>query len=145
MVAGVPVENGVVRYIDGKLEDAQLGLNTVSAVPLSGFVTGPARAGVGVAQLVTTIGLSIIRAVDRRDQRGNDDWQFVVYDGLERVSRGVANVAAGAIETLRALNPLVLYHAIGRYMERRDRSTSYTTKNDFIELPPGLEGLNKAG
>ena len=118
------VEDRLVIYIDARREDAQRTLDNARDVPVSGLVTGPALAGIGTAQLVTAIGLSSIRLAYRQVQREDGRWEYMVWDGLERASRGAATIMAGTCEFFQAgsllINPVALFYRIAAYANRHE-------------------------
>jgi hypothetical protein len=121
MAVNLPIENRIVDYIDRKMDDAQLALNSVEDVPVSGLATGPARTLVGGGQLITAVAVSALRYAHQGP--GNQhEINYILQDGIERSSRAVVNVFLGVVETFQGaaalLNPVTLFYRVFEYVNR---------------------------
>ncbi len=122
MAAVVSVENRMVVYVDRQIESAQLALNRIREVPVSGLVTGLPRAVIGGCQIVTAVAVSALRLTNLEGTEDSRLIGYITHDGIERTSRGCVNILFGAVETTQAvtllLNPLALFYRIVEYGNR---------------------------
>jgi len=115
----LPAVPAMVTYIDERIENAQLALNRIGGVPVSGLVTGLPRAVIGGGQIVTAVAVSVLSLANQEEA---ENQRLIRYDGIERASRGAVNIFLGVAETAQAaavlVNPVALFYLVFEYSNR---------------------------